>query len=268
MDYYSDLHFVAADTIPDCQVRINSRFTDFYNLQFILSGRMDFGIDDRSRVTLSRPALFWHHPRHSYQYGPVDQNGWHHFWVTFRGARARKIMEKGFMPLSPKGYISILQVAQMQEEFRILIALVNRHKNQELPRAVALLESILAIAWEDKLSGQEEVHPEYKAITEAANDLRRNLGQEPDWHQVSLKAGMSYSKFRTLFRKLEKDSPHDYLLRCRMRAAAEQLRNTSLPVKDVAAHFGYEDVAQFSKLFKQKIGLPPRQFRGRIPESA
>jgi squalene-hopene/tetraprenyl-beta-curcumene cyclase len=266
MDCYSDLTFIAADTVPNCLVRINSRRADFYNLHFLLSGQMEFGIGEQPRLVLSQPTLFWRHPRHSYQYGPVDENGWHHFWVTFQGARARRMMEKGFMQLSPEGHFPILHATQMQEEFGSLVDLVQRNKTQEHPRAVALLESILAIAWEDKLSGQQHVHPEYKLIAEAVNHLQKNLYQEPDWDALSQKAGMSYSKFRKLFRDLEKDSPHDYFLRCRMRAAAELLRNTNLTVKDIAYRFGYNDVGQFSKLFKQKIGLPPSQFRGRILE--
>lgn len=266
MDYYSDLNFIAADIQPNCLVRINSQYDDFYNLHFILSGKMEFTIDDKPGTILSQPTLFWQHPRHSYKYRPVDEYGWHHFWVTFRGTRGQRILEKGFMQLSADGYVPVLHAAQMQEEFRCLIELVQRYKNQELPRAGALLESILAIAWEDKLSGQKRVHPEYQAIAETVSFLQKNVYQEPDWDWLSQQAGMSYSKFRKLFRELEKVSPHDFFLRCRMRAAAELLRNTNLTVKDVAYRFGYDDVGQFSRLFKQKIGLPPSQFRGRITE--
>jgi AraC-like DNA-binding protein len=268
MDFYSDLNFVAADILPNCLVGIDSRRPNFYNLHFALSGQMELGIDDKTAVILPQATLFWRHPRHSYRYGPVDKLGWHHFWVTFRGARAQRIMEKGFMPLSSKGYFPILHAAQMQEEFGSLIELVRRNKTQEHPRAVALLESILAIAWEDKLSGQKRVHPEYSVIAEAVSYLQKYVYQEPDWNLLSNRAGMSYSKFRKLFRELEKDSPHDYFLRCRMRVAAELLRNTQLTVKDVAYRFGYDDVGQFSKLFKQKIGLPPSQFRGRVIEGS
>ncbi|MCE0483526.1 MAG: helix-turn-helix domain-containing protein [Methylacidiphilales bacterium] len=268
MDFYSDIHFVAADILPNCLLRINTRYADFYNLHFLLRGRMEFGIDEKPRLVLSQPSLFWHHPRHSYQYGPVDADGWHHFWVSFRGPRAQRIMERGFMPLSPKGYLPIRQTMQMQDEFGGLIELVRRNKSHEHPRAVALLESILAVAWEDRHGGQERVHPEYKVIADAVTYLQKNLYVEPDWDELSQRAGMSYSKFRRLFRELEKESPHGYFLRCRMRVAAELLRNSSLTVKDVAYRFGYDDVAQFSKLFKQKIGLPPGQFRGRLLETA
>ncbi len=227
---------------------------------------MELGIGQQPPLILSQPTLFWHSPGQSYRFGPVDAEGWNHFWVSFRGARARRIVEEGFSQLSAKGYLPVFQTTPMQEEFRSLVELVRRQKNQEHPRAIALLESILAIAWEDKLNGQSRIHPEHAVIAEAVSYLQKNVYQEPDWEWLSNRAGMSYSKFRKLFRELEKTSPHDYFLRCRMRAAAQLLRSTSLAVKDVAYRFGYDDVGQFSKLFKRKIGLPPSQFRGRVAE--
>ena len=44
-------------------------------------------------------------------------------------------------------------------------------------------------------------------------------------------------------------------------AAAEKLG-----VKQVAATTGYADIAQFSKLFKKKIGLSPRAYRDALPQ--
>jgi len=261
MDYYSDLTFVAAAHHPNCDQRNNAQFTEFYNLQFILNGQIYFGIDGGKCVTLSEPTIYWHHPRHSYQYGLLGTLGWNHFWVTFRGPRAARIIEQGFMPLSKDGYSPIFQAAQMREEFSRLIHLIRGGKNDDHPRAVALLESILARAWEDNASQSQHREPHYKAIAEAAHDLQQNVETEPDWEVISHQAGMSYSSFRRLFRKLEKSSPHHYFLRCRMQRAVELLRDTELSVKEIAYQFGYDDIAQFSKLFKQKIGTSPSQFR-------
>jgi AraC-like DNA-binding protein len=77
--------------------------------------------------------------------------------------------------------------------------------------------------------------------------------------------GLSYSHFRRLFRRFAGCSPHEYLLRCRMRRAARDLRDTGRQVKDVAAEAGYDDPAQFCKLFRKKIGLSPGRFRQGVP---
>jgi len=45
------------------------------------------------------------------------------------------------------------------------------------------------------------------------------------------------------------------------------LQNTAQQVKEVAAAVGYDDIPQFSKLFKKKIGVSPQHYRDIIPQS-
>lgn len=56
-------------------------------------------------------------------------------------------------------------------------------------------------------------------------------------------------------------TPYQYLLKKKMTVAARLLRDTVLPVKEVAEHLGYEDAHYFSGLFKKEKGVSPRQFR-------
>ncbi len=72
---------------------------------------------------------------------------------------------------------------------------------------------------------------------------------------------MSLSHFRRLFRAAVGESPHAFLVGCRMRLAAELLRRDPRPVQEVAAEVGYEDPLRFSKVFRQYVGLSPRQYR-------
>ena len=56
-------------------------------------------------------------------------------------------------------------------------------------------------------------------------------------------------------------TPYRYLLKRKMTIAERLLRDTVLPVKEVAEHLGYEDAHYFSGLFKKEKGMSPRQFR-------
>lgn len=47
----------------------------------------------------------------------------------------------------------------------------------------------------------------------------------------------------------------------RIEMAKKYLQNTSLPIGEVAALVGIKDYNYFSRLFKQRVGVPPRQFR-------
>lgn len=63
------------------------------------------------------------------------------------------------------------------------------------------------------------------------------------------------------FKKETGMTPYQYLLKRKMTIAERLLRDTMLPVKEVAEHLGYEDAHYFSGLFKKEKGVSPRQFR-------
>lgn len=63
------------------------------------------------------------------------------------------------------------------------------------------------------------------------------------------------------FRQAYGIPPYAYQLKRKIETACRLLRNTSMPVADIAAGIGYHDPQYFSGLFKSKIGCSPRQYR-------
>ena len=63
-------------------------------------------------------------------------------------------------------------------------------------------------------------------------------------------------------------TPYDYQLKEKMRVARRLLRDTSLPVAEVAAAIGYHDPKYFSGLFREKCGASPREYRNRKRKTA
>ena len=64
-----------------------------------------------------------------------------------------------------------------------------------------------------------------------------------------------------LFKDITGTSPQEYLLDYRIRRACSLLKDTKLPVSDIARSVGYDDSLYFSRLFKQKKGRTPTQYR-------
>ncbi|OGV72817.1 MAG: hypothetical protein A3K19_28490 [Lentisphaerae bacterium RIFOXYB12_FULL_65_16] len=258
--YFDDITFIKGGVIPECRAVIDNSFRDMFNLQFMLSGAMHFGIDGGPRTILERPAVFWHHPRHAYQYGPAHGRHWHHHWVTFRGPRAQRLMEQGFMPQSAAGYLYVHRAREYAETFARLVALVLARDPRQHGEAVLLLEQLL---WMVETVGGEEAmeSPYYDGIADLAAAMHAAPCREYDFAAAARKLNLSYSHFRRLFRQLQQRSPHDFLLHARMARAAHELEDPARQVKDVAAACGYPDPARFSKLFRKKIGLSPQLYR-------
>ncbi len=56
-------------------------------------------------------------------------------------------------------------------------------------------------------------------------------------------------------------SPADYLQNIRLAKAREWLTRSDLPIREIARRVGYPDHNYFSRLFRQKIGVAPGEFR-------
>ena len=65
----------------------------------------------------------------------------------------------------------------------------------------------------------------------------------------------------TLFQRVLKISPQEFLTTFRLTRAKEQLRLTNATVAAIAQSVGYRDPLVFSKAFKQMTGMTPVQYR-------
>ena len=63
------------------------------------------------------------------------------------------------------------------------------------------------------------------------------------------------------FREIMDCSFTDYLTNIRISHAKELLVNTELPIQTIASGIGYRNALYFSRIFRQKTGMPPTQFR-------
>ena len=64
-----------------------------------------------------------------------------------------------------------------------------------------------------------------------------------------------------LFNREFGTTPYQYQLNQKMRIARRLLRNTMLPVSEIAAMLGYRDISYFSSLFREKTGISPMKYR-------
>lgn len=264
MNYFDDMRFINGGVAPRCQAIIDRQFSGTYSVEFLLAGRMFYGLDGGERTILDRPVVFWHHPHHRYQYGALDKRGWDHHWILMSGPRARRMIEDGLMRLSAMHYLPVADPLIMAEEFRALVALIQQHDPQRQSEAVIRLERIVArlIEWQTLA---RVAKPDCRGVEALAARIRETPFRPCDFQAEAARLGLSYSHFRRVFRRHVGRAPHDFLLSCRMRRAAIALQNTARQVKEIAADAGYDDIPQFSKLFKKKIGVAPRYYQNLIP---
>jgi len=83
-------------------------------------------------------------------------------------------------------------------------------------------------------------------------------------HKLAGLAGMArmspYHFLRT-FRAVTGVTPHQWLLRARLRDAAERLAASKTPVTSVALDVGFDDLSNFTRTFRAEFGASPREYR-------
>lgn len=74
-------------------------------------------------------------------------------------------------------------------------------------------------------------------------------------------SGMSKSHFIRSFHRYINCTPHEYLLRYRLRQAKRLLLTTSSSMEQIAEQCGFNSASHFSRAFRQGEGLSPSTFR-------
>lgn len=78
---------------------------------------------------------------------------------------------------------------------------------------------------------------------------------------LARQAGLSSYHFLRTFQALTGTTPHQYLLRLRLRRAAIRLRTEAAKILDVALDCGFRDLSNFNHAFRLEFGASPRAYR-------
>jgi AraC-like DNA-binding protein len=85
--------------------------------------------------------------------------------------------------------------------------------------------------------------------------------QPIDLESAAGQAGLSPFHFLRLFSSVLGLTPHQYLVRSRLRHAARRLADDESPITDVAYDVGFGDLSNFVRTFHRAAGVSPRAFR-------
>jgi transcriptional regulator GlxA family with amidase domain len=130
--------------------------------------------------------------------------------------------------------------------------------------------------------------PRYHA-RDALRDTRRGVSQDPELIRRLLRAkdrmdaasheawpiprlarvsGVSEAHFARSFKEAFGIPPHRYLLSRRIERATALLRDTDLPITDVAFQAGWSSLGTFGRTFRDVTGESPGELRARVKAAA
>jgi AraC-like DNA-binding protein len=111
----------------------------------------------------------------------------------------------------------------------------------------------------------------YKSVEAGGRDRRRAVkaalwldahSHEPvNLDGAAQEADLSPFHFLRLFSRILGVTPHQYIVRSRLRRAARLLAEDDRPITDVASDAGFADLSNFVRTFHRAAGVSPRGFR-------
>jgi AraC-like DNA-binding protein len=100
-----------------------------------------------------------------------------------------------------------------------------------------------------------------RRAVETALWMDAHSDQEIDLEDAAAQAGTSPFHFLRLFSNVLGVTPHQYLVRSRLRHAARLLADDGQSITDVAYNVGFADLSNFVRTFHRAAGVSPRRFR-------
>ena len=187
---------------------------------------------------------------------------WEYYWIGFSGSKANECLNRTAIIES--------YAASCKEDSKIPHILLNmceisKTYNPSCSDDILLLKELYSLLYaliEEFPKPFEYKDKELHAyIQEAINFINSNYMNSITVNEIANHVNLSRSYLYKMFIKNLKISPQKYLINLRMYKATLLLKNTKIPIGEVASKVGYSDSLLFSKTFSKYFSMSPLSYR-------
>ena len=190
----------------------------------------------------------------AHSYRSSTENPWVKIFINLSGDLAVKLLEEYNI-----GDKTVFPGSGTKGLFLRVASLVRRGKSDlsvHTSLAALFLRIIAALGAAGGKTGNEEA-------ARLKNYLDGNLNRIVKNSELAASIYRSPDYTVKLFAAEHGTTPYEYQLREKMSTAKRLLKNTAMPVSEIASALGYNDSQYFSGLFKHRCGMPPSAYRKR-----
>lgn len=193
-----------------------------------------------------------------YQVGETDP--WSYLWVGFGGTEAQRFVRD--LGLNSR---QLTCECEYGEELKEIVFEMLHHTRSTAENLYYLqgklyqFFSVLARGIEIQQYSndtKESIH-----VQEAIAYIKNYYSQKITVEDIANYLALNRSYLYTIFMNSLGISPKDFLTEFRISRGKEQLALTNLSVEEIAVSCGYRNSLAFGKVFKQKVGITPTQYR-------
>ena len=108
--------------------------------------------------------------------------------------------------------------------------------------------------------GKHTLHP---SLDKALHLIRENFRNAISVEALATHSGLSLRQFNRLFKEMLGMNPQTFIIKTRVQAACELLRNSNDGIGDIALDLGFCDQSALTQHFRKHMGTTPLQYRKR-----
>ena len=186
---------------------------------------------------------------------------WEYTWLEFDGLRAHESLHLAGVGGSQPIYTARSAAAgrRLQDEMLYIVNHSDASPIHLIAHGYLFLDQLAQASADRHFPNEHRLRDFY--IKEALTFIEQNFQRDISIEQIAAVCGLNRSYFGKVFRDAVGESPQAYLLHYRMARAAQLLKETRLPIGEIAAQVNYPNQLHFSRAFKNVHGVSPREYR-------
>ena len=236
-----------------------------YLFHYIISGRgfLDATIADGStrHYDLEAGQGFIVYPGQINTYSADQEQPWKYVWLEFDGLRIARYLHDAGLSVEQPIYkpINMEQAEKLQD---IMLHIAGHSKASTL-----YLFGYLCLFMDQLIQSSaarrdiRNTRAQDFYVEDAIRYMEANYDRELTVEELANVFQLNRSYFSKLFRQKEGCPPQEYLIRLRLSKAAELMVNTEMSINDISVSCGYPNQVHFSRAFKQRYDMSPREWR-------
>lgn len=277
VDRSKDLVLIQTGCQGTCHsLQVRPRVRDHYLLHFVQSGSGCLQLQNAS-YQIEESGCFLIYPNELSSYRSLPDSTWSYYWIGIAGESVGELLERiGFAPgkqamqfTNPAVFRILLQIVDSSIPYKDDIYALELTANGLLYQLFSLLyqenkEKRLTFrppAKEDNSSlfgiGSSSQH----WISAVITLIQDNYGEDLRVDNIADYLHLNRSYLSTLFRQQTGFSIKQYLSAYRIEAAKNKLLKTTDSISDISYQCGFTDPLYFSRIFHEKVGCSPSEFR-------
>lgn len=251
------VHFVLE---TEEQIYTGLRLKSLYTVYYVLQGKGR--LHTRGRVLpLCSGDVFFSFPAEPFAIESVED--FQYMYISFLGARGNRIMEQ--LGVSPK---AMLYPACSELETVWVQGLESPAELSDIASEAVLLHTFAYLGKRlPKFACRDEGRIDLVSMIQKYVDEHFS---DPDFSLERLGSDLKYNKkyLSTVFKRHVGVGIVEYLHTVRIQHACTMLKQGFTSVSDVALRCGYPDAQYFSKVFKRRMSLSPREYMASIKSAS